>query len=126
MMTIALAWNKTRCLRHLDFLDNLGMLAQVSDPIYLAPLQEARGWTGRIHLRANALFSGHWREGHLQPSRVSDDHELVCFLGGETEVQIGPQRYFVRGGEALIFPPGLVQFSRAIAPPVDRICVHFD
>jgi len=98
----------------------------MSGPRYLADLQRDRGWTGRIHLRVNVVFAGHWKVGHLQPSRVVDDHELVCFLGGETEVVIGERRYRCRGGEALIKPPGVVQFSRAIAPPVDRICVHFD
>jgi AraC-like DNA-binding protein len=96
------------------------------NPLFLADRQNDRGWTGRMNVRVNAIYSGHWQVGHIQASRVSDDHELVCLMGGETEVIIGDRVHRCRGGEALIKPPGVAQFTRAVAAPVDRICIHFD
>lgn len=96
------------------------------NPLHLNDRQRERGWTARLHVRVNALYAGHWLVGHIQASRVCVDHELMCFLGGETEVIIGDQVYRCRGGEALILPPAVQQFSRAVTAPIDRICIHFD
>jgi len=96
------------------------------NPLYLSDRQRNRGWTARLHVRVNALYAGHWQVGHIQASRVCIDHELMCFLGGETEVIIGDRLYRCRGGEALILPPAVHQYSRAVSAPIDRICIHFD
>lgn len=96
------------------------------EPLQFSGVQRAHPWIARIRPRLNVLWRGEWPAGHVQASRSCFDHELVIFTAGTTRAVVGDLEYHCQPGDALIQPPGVVQWSQAAAGVVERCTFHFD
>lgn len=80
----------------------------------------------RINPRVNMWWSGWWLPGHVEQNRYLYDHELVVFTSGTSHVVVGDQHFTCSNGDALIIPPGVLHWTRALNGKIERYCLHFD
>ena len=80
----------------------------------------------QINPRINMWWSGWWHPGCVEQSRYLYDHELVVFTSGTSRVVVGEQSFICSIGDALIIPPGVRHWTRAMHERVERYCIHFD
>jgi AraC-like DNA-binding protein len=80
----------------------------------------------QIDPRLNLRWVGRWAPGYVEQSRYLYDHELVVFLAGTSRVLVGDRAFTCAKGDALIIPPGVRHWTRAVDGVVERCCCHFD
>lgn len=98
----------------------------MNERISLATHPQRQTWFGRMRPRLNVVWRGMWDTGHVQSSRICFDHELVLFTAGTTRAVVGDLEFIGTPGDALIQPPGAVQWSQAEVGQVERCTFHFD
>ena len=98
----------------------------MNEPITLTTHPQRQTWLGRVRPRLNVTWRGLWDTGRVQDSRICFDHELVLFTAGTTRAVVGDLEFICTPGDALIQPPGAVQWSQAEVGPVERCTFHFD
>ena len=80
----------------------------------------------QINPRINLWWRGWWKPGYVEQSRYLYDHELVVFTAGKSQVVAGEKSFICAKGDALIIPPGIRHWTRALDEMVERYCFHFD
>ncbi len=81
---------------------------------------------GLINPRINLQWAGWWEPGYVEQGRYLYDHELVVFTAGRSQVVVGEKSFSCSRGDAIIIPPGVRHWTRAIDGKVERHCFHFD
>ncbi|MFZ2654296.1 MAG: helix-turn-helix domain-containing protein [Victivallales bacterium] len=81
---------------------------------------------GQINPQLNVWWAGWWKPEFVERSRYLYDHELVVFTAGTSRVVAGEQSFTCSRGDALIIPPGVRHWTRALNERVERYCFHFD
>ncbi|HOK04173.1 MAG TPA: AraC family transcriptional regulator [Victivallales bacterium] len=79
-----------------------------------------------LNPRINLQWAGWWEPGYVEPVRYLYDHELVVFTAGKSQVVVGEKSFSCNRGDAIIIPPGVRHWTRAIEGKVERHCFHFD
>lgn len=96
------------------------------EPFNLSSHPQRRTWLDQVRPRLNVVWRGTWQAGRVQASRICFDHELVVFTSGTTRAVVGDLEFTCQAGDALIQPPGVVQWSQALNGQVERCTFHFD
>lgn len=83
-------------------------------------------WIDRLNPVFNQQGAGVWNKGYVEINRYLYDHEFVYFASGTTRVVTELTSGDCSAGYAIIIPPAMTHWSKALTGNVMRYCIHFD